>query len=67
MKAVEPPTGGAVDLATLDHFVVSHTEPDHSGLIARVLEVLKAKGNDELTICGTKMCLMFLKIECPRQ
>ena len=62
MEALESPTGGAVDLATLDSFVATHTESDRSGLIARVLEVLKAKGNDELTICGTKMCLTFLKI-----
>jgi flavorubredoxin/flavin reductase (DIM6/NTAB) family NADH-FMN oxidoreductase RutF len=61
MEALESPTGGAVDLATLDYLVCTHTEPDHSGLVPHVLEAAKAKGNDKLTIVGSKICINFLQ------
>jgi len=50
-----------VDLKTLDYLVVSHTEPDHSGLIAQVIERAAALGNESLTVLGSKVCLQFLQ------
>ena len=29
---------GQIDLATIDYIVVSHTEPDHSGLVGALLD-----------------------------
>lgn len=49
-----------VDLAKLDYLICSHTEPDHSGLISRVLEKASEAGNDELVVIGSKVCLQFL-------
>jgi len=47
-------------LATLDYIVVSHTEPDHSGLIENILVKAAEKGNDKITVVGTKVCITFL-------
>eukprot|EP00403_Amphidinium_massartii_P012737 CAMPEP_0178423798 /NCGR_PEP_ID=MMETSP0689_2-20121128/27872_1 /TAXON_ID=160604 /ORGANISM="Amphidinium massartii, Strain CS-259" /LENGTH=684 /DNA_ID=CAMNT_0020045399 /DNA_START=47 /DNA_END=2101 /DNA_ORIENTATION=+ len=49
------------DLKTLDYLVVSHTEPDHSGLIAKVVTAAKEAGNEHLTVIGSKVCLQFLE------
>ena len=43
------------DAETIDYIVCSHTEPDHSGLIKRVLERAP-----DATVVGTKVCLAFL-------
>jgi len=50
-----------VDLAMLDYLVVSHTEPDHSGLIGKVLEMAAAAGNEKLEVIGSKICILYLK------
>lgn len=60
-EALEAPDGGGIDLATLDYIIVSHTEPDHSGLIEAVLLKAKEKGNTHLTVVGSKTCITFLK------
>jgi flavorubredoxin/flavin reductase (DIM6/NTAB) family NADH-FMN oxidoreductase RutF len=44
-----------IDLSTLDYLIVSHTEPDHSGLIGDVL----AKA-PQVTVVGSKVALAFL-------
>jgi len=47
---------GQVDISTIDYLIVSHTEPDHSGLVADVLEL-----NPEIEVIGSKVCLQFLQ------
>ncbi len=46
---------GQIDLSQLDYLVISHTEPDHSGLVADVLERAP-----QVTVVGTKVALDFL-------
>ncbi|PNW71243.1 hypothetical protein CHLRE_16g691800v5 [Chlamydomonas reinhardtii] len=41
---------------SLDYVFVSHTEPDHSGLIPAVLDLYP-----EATVCGSKVCISFLQ------
>mmetsp|Transcript_122662 Transcript_122662/g.183498 ORF Transcript_122662/g.183498 Transcript_122662/m.183498 type:complete len:710 (+) Transcript_122662:120-2249(+) len=53
-----------VDYATVSYIIVSHTEPDHSGLIFKVLEKAKAAGNEDLTVVGSKVCIQFLENLC---
>jgi flavorubredoxin/flavin reductase (DIM6/NTAB) family NADH-FMN oxidoreductase RutF len=50
-----------VDLATVNYLVCSHTEPDHSGLIGKLLQLAKEAGNEDLTVVGSKMCIQFLE------
>eukprot|EP00913_Durusdinium_trenchii_P009188 g8637.t1 len=50
-----------LDLATLDYLIVSHTEPDHSGLIGKVLEMAAEVGNEKLEVIGSKMCIAYLE------
>lgn len=47
---------------SIDFIVVSHTEPDHSGLIPAVLELYP-----DAIVVGSKVCLQFLKglTHCP--
>jgi flavorubredoxin/flavin reductase (DIM6/NTAB) family NADH-FMN oxidoreductase RutF len=47
---------GAIDLSTLDYLIVSHTEPDHSGLVADVLELAP-----QVTVVGAKVAIQFLE------
>ncbi|NJM00225.1 MAG: MBL fold metallo-hydrolase [Synechococcaceae cyanobacterium SM2_3_2] len=47
---------GLVDPARLDYLIVSHTEPDHSGLIADILQLAP-----QVTIVATKVALQFLE------
>jgi flavorubredoxin/flavin reductase (DIM6/NTAB) family NADH-FMN oxidoreductase RutF len=61
MDSLESPDGGDIDLATLDYIVVSHTEPDHSGLIENILKKAEEKGNDKITVVGSKICINFLQ------
>ncbi|EAZ88642.1 diflavin flavoprotein [Crocosphaera chwakensis] len=45
-----------IDLSTLDYLIVSHTEPDHSGLVK---DVLKLAPN--VTVVGSKVAIQFLE------
>ncbi|MCP9850351.1 diflavin flavoprotein [Cyanobium sp. Morenito 9A2] len=44
-----------IDPATIDHLIVSHTEPDHSGLIGDLLEL-----NPEIEIVASKVAIAYL-------
>ena len=50
-----------IDPQAIDHLIVSHTEPDHSGLIADLLDL-----NPEIEIVGSKVALQFLKDQVHR-
>ncbi|AFY40598.1 flavin reductase domain protein FMN-binding protein [[Leptolyngbya] sp. PCC 7376] len=47
---------GEIDPTTIDYIIVSHTEPDHSGLIADVLKIAP-----QAVIVGAKVAIKFLK------
>ena len=47
---------GAIDPADIDYIVISHTEPDHSGLVRDVLELAP-----NATVVGAKVALAFLE------
>ena len=44
-----------IDPALIDYIVVSHTEPDHSGLVAPLLKLAP-----KAVVVGAKVCLQFL-------
>ncbi|CAG9467029.1 unnamed protein product [Pedinophyceae sp. YPF-701] len=44
--------------AGIDYLVCSHTEPDHSGLVADVTELFPS--GPQTTVVGSKVCLQFL-------
>jgi flavorubredoxin/flavin reductase (DIM6/NTAB) family NADH-FMN oxidoreductase RutF len=44
-----------IDVKTIDYLIVSHTEPDHSGLIRDFLELAP-----QATLVGSKVALQFL-------
>ncbi|MCS7292364.1 MAG: diflavin flavoprotein [Gloeomargarita sp. SKYBB_i_bin120] len=44
-----------IDLQTLDYLIISHTEPDHSGLVRDILELAP-----QVTVVGSKVALQFL-------
>ncbi|MEB3273553.1 MAG: diflavin flavoprotein [Prochlorothrix sp.] len=46
---------GLVDPTKIDYLIVSHTEPDHSGLTRDLLAL-----NPEMTVVGSKVALQFL-------
>lgn len=46
---------GEIDPSTIDYIIVSHTEPDHSGLVGAVLDLAP-----DATVIGSKVCLQFL-------
>ena len=46
---------GVIDPATIDYVVISHTEPDHSGLVAKLLDRAP-----NATVVGSKVALQFL-------
>ena len=48
-----------IDLKTVDYLVISHTEPDHSGLVKDVLSLAP-----HLTVVGSKVALNSLMIWC---
>ncbi|CAE8725675.1 unnamed protein product [Polarella glacialis] len=50
-----------LDISQLDYLIVSHTEPDHSGLVLKLLTLAKEAGNEKLTIVGSKICIMYLE------
>lgn len=45
-----------VDLSTLDYLIVSHTEPDHSGLVKEILRLAP-----QVTVVGSKVGIQFLE------
>jgi flavorubredoxin/flavin reductase (DIM6/NTAB) family NADH-FMN oxidoreductase RutF len=45
-----------IDPKTIDYLVISHTEPDHSGLVADVLELAP-----QVTVVGSKVAIQFLE------
>ncbi|MEO1349851.1 MAG: diflavin flavoprotein [Cyanobacteria bacterium J06635_15] len=45
-----------IDPATIDYIVISHTEPDHSGLVRDVLELAP-----NATVVGAKVAIAFLE------
>lgn len=47
---------GIIDIGKAEYLIVSHTEPDHSGSIERLLEI-----NPDITIVGTMAAIGFLK------
>ncbi len=44
-----------IDPKQIDHLIVSHTEPDHSGLIGDLIDL-----NPEIEIIGSKVAIQFL-------
>ncbi|AFY72815.1 putative flavoprotein [Synechococcus sp. PCC 7502] len=45
-----------IDVTTIDYLVISHTEPDHSGLVKDVLALAP-----EITVVGAKVAIQFLE------
>jgi flavorubredoxin/flavin reductase (DIM6/NTAB) family NADH-FMN oxidoreductase RutF len=50
-----------IDPAQIDHLIVSHTEPDHSGLIGHLIDI-----NPNLEIVGSKVAIQFLENQVHR-
>jgi flavorubredoxin/flavin reductase (DIM6/NTAB) family NADH-FMN oxidoreductase RutF len=46
---------GLIDPAKIDYLVISHTEPDHSGLVKDMLQL-----NPNITVVGAKVAMQFL-------
>jgi flavorubredoxin/flavin reductase (DIM6/NTAB) family NADH-FMN oxidoreductase RutF len=47
---------GLIDPATIDYLIISHTEPDHSGLVADILKLAP-----HITVVGAKVAIQFLE------
>lgn len=47
---------GLIDVNLLDYLIVSHTEPDHSGLIKDILALAP-----QITVVGSKVAIQFLE------
>lgn len=47
---------GLIDIASIDYLIISHTEPDHSGLVRDVLQIAP-----EITVVGSKVAIQFLE------
>ncbi|ERT09466.1 putative diflavin flavoprotein A 3 [Lyngbya aestuarii BL J] len=47
---------GLIDPREIDYLIISHTEPDHSGLVKDVLELAP-----DITIVGAKVAIQFLE------
>ncbi len=45
-----------IDPREIDYLIISHTEPDHSGLVKDVLQL-----NPDITIVGAKVAIQFLE------
>ncbi|MCS5690793.1 diflavin flavoprotein [Cyanobium sp. FGCU-6] len=52
---------GQIDPKQIDHLIVSHTEPDHSGLIGHLLEA-----NPDIEIVASKVAIQFLENQVHR-
>ena len=50
-----------IDPLVIDHLIVSHTEPDHSGLIGHLLDL-----NPEVEIVASKVAIQFLENQVHR-
>jgi flavorubredoxin/flavin reductase (DIM6/NTAB) family NADH-FMN oxidoreductase RutF len=50
-----------IDPLAIDHLIVSHTEPDHSGLISHLLD-----RNSEIEIVASKVAIQFLEDQVHR-
>ncbi|MFM8660335.1 MAG: flavin reductase, partial [Cyanobium sp.] len=50
-----------IDPQAIDHLIVSHTEPDHSGLIGHLLDL-----NPEIEIVASKVAIQFLENQVHR-
>ncbi len=50
-----------VDPTEIDYLIVSHTEPDHSGLVGDVVAL-----NPDVVVCGSKVALQFLSNQIHR-
>ena len=50
-----------IDPKSIDHLIVSHTEPDHSGLIGDLIDL-----NPDIEIVGSKVAIQFLKDQVHR-
>jgi flavorubredoxin/flavin reductase (DIM6/NTAB) family NADH-FMN oxidoreductase RutF len=46
---------GLIDPASLDYLIISHTEPDHSGLVKDILALAP-----QITVVGAKVAIKFL-------
>lgn len=46
---------GQIDLQNIDYLIISHTEPDHSGLVKDVLQLAP-----QIVVVGSKVALQFL-------
>ncbi|HLP91706.1 MAG TPA: diflavin flavoprotein [Nostocaceae cyanobacterium] len=47
---------GLINLQEIQYLIISHTEPDHSGLVKDVLQM-----NPEITVVGSKVAIQFLE------
>ena len=47
---------GLIDPSSLDYLIVSHTEPDHSGLVKDILALAP-----QITVVGSKVAIQFLE------
>jgi len=47
---------GLIDPKEIDYLIISHTEPDHSGLVKDVLQLAP-----QITVVGAKVAIQFLK------
>ena len=47
---------GAIDPTEIDYLIISHTEPDHSGLVKDILELAP-----NITVVGAKVAIKFLE------
>lgn len=45
-----------LDLSSLDYLIISHTEPDHSGLVKDILQLAP-----QVTVVGAKVAMQFLE------
>jgi len=47
---------GLIDINKIDYLIISHTEPDHSGLVKNILQLAPS-----ITIVGAKVAIQFLE------
>ncbi|MDB9373864.1 diflavin flavoprotein [Nodularia sphaerocarpa] len=47
---------GLIDRNKIDYLIISHTEPDHSGLVKDILQLAP-----EITVVGSKVAIQFLE------
>ncbi|WP_414527315.1 diflavin flavoprotein [Nodularia chucula] len=47
---------GLIDINQIDYLIVSHTEPDHSGLVKDILQLAP-----DITVVGAKVAIKFLE------